>query len=104
MGSKLTVETSELQALSTKQDDAAATFSAAGNTTSYVEVKVLATHGPLCLSTQSALSAANNARKAACEQMMNKSRNLADNLTKAASQYDQTDAQEGSNLGKQMQI
>ena len=104
MSSKLSVETSELRELSTKQDDAAATFSAAGNTTSYVEVKVLATHGPLCMSTQSALSAANNARKAACEQMMNKSRNLASNLTKAASQYDQTDAQEGSNLGKQMQI
>ncbi|WP_409431351.1 ESX-1 secretion-associated protein [Mycobacterium sp. SMC-16] len=104
MSSRLTVETSELQALSTKQDDAAATFSAAGDTTSYVEVKVLATHGPLCMSTQSALSAANNARKAACEQMMNKSRNLADNLTKAASQYDQTDAQEGAHLSKQMQI
>ena len=58
MSSRLTVETSELQALSTKQDDAAATFSAAGDTTSYVEVKVLATHGPLCMSTQSALSAA----------------------------------------------
>jgi hypothetical protein len=104
MSSRLTVETSELQALSTKQDDAAATFSAAGDTTSYVEVKVLATHGPLCMSTQSALSAANNARKAACEQMMNKSRNLADNLTKAASQYDQTDSQEGASLSKQMQI
>ncbi|BBZ54973.1 MULTISPECIES: ESX-1 secretion-associated protein [Mycolicibacterium] len=104
MSSRLTVETSELQALSTKQDDAAATFSAAGDTTSYVEVKVLATHGPLCMSTQSALSAANNARKAACEQMMNKSRNLADNLTKAASQYDQTDSQEGAHLSKQMQI
>ncbi|GCA97657.1 MULTISPECIES: ESX-1 secretion-associated protein [Mycolicibacterium] len=104
MSSRLTVETSELQSLSTKQDDAAATFSAAGDTTSYVEVKVLATHGPLCMSTQSALSAANNARKAACEQMMNKSRNLADNLTKAASQYDQTDAQEGAHLSKQMQI
>jgi Excreted virulence factor EspC, type VII ESX diderm len=104
MAGKLHVETSELRELSTKQDDAAATFSAAGNTTSYVEVKVLATHGPLCMSTQSALSAANNARKAACEQMMDKSRNLASNLTKAASQYDQTDSQEGANLSKQMQI
>ena len=36
--------------------------------------------------------------------MMNKSRNLADNLTKAASQYDQTDSQEGAHLSKQMQI
>ena len=40
MSSRLTVETSELQSLSTKQDDAAATFNAAGDTTSYVEVKV----------------------------------------------------------------
>ncbi|CAM5713305.1 ESX-1 secretion-associated protein [Mycolicibacterium aubagnense] len=104
MAGKLQVTTSELRELSTKQDDAAAVFSAAGNTTSYVEVKVLATHGPLCMSTQSALSAANNARKAACEQMQNKSRNLASNLTTAASQYDQTDAQEGSHLSKQMQI
>mgnify|MGYP000028132896 FL=1 len=104
MSSKLSVETSELRELATKQNDAAAVFSAAGNTTSYVEVKVLATHGPLCMSTQSALSAANNARKAACEQMMNKSRTLASSLTTAAARYDQTDSQEGSNLRKQMQI
>ncbi|MUL68452.1 hypothetical protein BOO86_28555 [Mycobacterium sp. CBMA 234] len=104
MTRKLSVETSELGQLSTKQTDAAAVFSAAGNTTSYVEVKVLATHGPLCLSTQSALSAANNARKAACEQMQNKSRHLAENLTRGAAQYDQTDAQEGSHLSKQIQV
>ena len=104
MSNKLSVETSELRELATKQNDAAAVFSAAGNTTSYVEVKVLATHGPLCMSTQSALSTANNARKAACEQMMNKSRTLASSLTTAAARYDQTDSQEGSNLRKQMQI
>ncbi|MDH6245836.1 ESX-1 secretion-associated protein [Mycobacterium sp. OTB74] len=104
MSGQLQVITSELGELSTKQSDAAAGFSAAGDTTSYVEWNVLSTHGLLCISAQQALCAANEARKSACEKMMNKSNDLAQNLTTAASQYDQTDSQEASDLSKRMNI
>jgi hypothetical protein len=100
---ELNVLTSDLRNMSTIHDAAAAGFSAAGNTTSFVEWKVLVTHGPICWSSQQALCEANEARKSAAEAMMNKSNDLAGKLTAAASQYDQTDAQESGNLGRTMQ-
>lgn len=103
MSGELKVLTSDLRYMSTIQDQAAAGFSAAGDTTSYVEWKVLATHGPICWTSQQALSAANEARKSACETMMNTSNRLADKLTSAASQYDQTDTQQSDKLGQRMQ-
>ncbi|CDP89113.1 MULTISPECIES: ESX-1 secretion-associated protein [Mycolicibacterium] len=102
MSGELNVLTSDLRAMSTIQNEAASGFSAAGDTTSWVEWKVLATHGPVCWSSQQALCEANEARKSACETMMNTSNDLAENLTTAASQYDQTDAQEAGTLGRTM--
>ncbi|MBP2451325.1 ESX-1 secretion-associated protein [Mycolicibacterium lutetiense] len=102
MSGELTVLTSDLRQISTIHDTAAAGFSAAGDTTSFVEWKVLATHGPICWSSQQALCEANEARKSASETMMNTSNDLAEKLTTAASQYDQTDTQESGNLGRTM--
>jgi hypothetical protein len=103
MSDELTVLTSDLRHMSVTQDQAAAGFSAAGNTTSWVEWKVLATHGPVCWTSQQALCAANEARKAACEAMTNTSNDLAEKLTAAASKYDQTDTQESGKLSQTMQ-
>lgn len=102
MSDELNVLTSDLRDMSTTHDTAAAGFSAAGDTTSFVEWKVLATHGPICWSSQQALCEANEARKSASEAMMKKSNELSGNLTTAASQYDQTDAQESGTLGRTM--
>lgn len=103
MSGELTVLTSDLRQLSTIQDQAAAGFSAAGDTTSWIEWQVLATHGPICWTSQQALCEANEARKSACATMTNTSNTLAENLTAAASQYDRTDAQESGKLDQTMQ-
>lgn len=103
MSGELNVLTSDLRDMSATHGAAAAGFSAAGDTTSYVEWKVLATHGVICWNSQQALCDANDARKSASETMMKKSNELAENLTTAASQYDQTDAQEAGTLGRTMQ-
>ncbi|WP_166905360.1 ESX-1 secretion-associated protein [Mycobacterium sp. DL440] len=103
MSDELNVLTSDLRDMSTTHDAAATGFSAAGDTTSFVEWKVLATHGPICWSSQQALCEANEARKSASEAMMNASNDLSQKLTTAASQYDQTDAQESGTLGRTMQ-
>jgi hypothetical protein len=102
MPDELKVLTSDLRHMSTIQDQAASGFSAAGNTTSWVEWKVLATHGVVCWTSQQALCEANEARKAACETMMDTSDDLAEKLTTAASHYDQTDAQESGSLHQTM--
>ncbi|MGA5545288.1 ESX-1 secretion-associated protein [Mycobacterium sp. NPDC051198] len=102
MSGQLKVLTSDLRDMSTTQNAAAAGFSAAGDTTSFVEWEVLTTHGPICWLSQQALCEANEARKAASEAMMNTSNDLSQKLTTAASQYDQTDAQESGNLGRTM--
>ncbi len=102
MSGELKVLTSDLRQMSTVQHEAAAGFSAAGDTTSWVEWKVLATHGVVCWTSQQALGEANEARKAACATMTDTSDDLGDKLTTAASQYDRTDAQESGNLGRTM--
>lgn len=102
MSGELNVLTSDLREMSTTHDAAAAGFSAAGNTTSFAEWKVLATHGPICWSSQQALCEANEARKSAAETMMKTSNDLAGKLTTAASQYDQTDTHESGKLGRTM--
>lgn len=103
MSGELNVLTSDLREMSTIHAAAAAGFSAAGNTTSFVEWKVLATHGPISWTSQQALCEANEARKSAAEVMMKTSNDLAEKLTTAASQYDQTDTQESCKLGRTMQ-
>lgn len=102
MSDELNVLTSDLRDMSTTHDAAAAGFSSAGDATSFVEWKVLATHGPICWSSQQALCEANEARKSASEAMMEASNDLSQKLTTAASQYDQTDAQESGTLGRTM--
>lgn len=102
MSGELNVLTSDLRDMSTTHDAAAAGFSAAGDTTSFVEWKVLATHGPICWSSQQALCEANEARKSAAETMMKTSNDLSQKLTTAATQYDQTDTRESGHLGRTM--
>ena len=102
MSGELKVLTSDLRQMSTVQHQAATGFSAAGDTTSFVEWKVLATHGVICWTSQQALGEANEARKSACATMTNTSNDLGEKLTTAAAQYDRTDTQESGHLGRTM--
>jgi Excreted virulence factor EspC, type VII ESX diderm len=102
MTNELRVETAELRDLANRQSQAAAEFGEAGATTDGAGASVLSTHGVIASATAMATNAANGARSTAASTMQTVSSGLSEKLGTAASQYDQTDSQEQSNLNQQM--
>lgn len=95
-GEELDVTTGHLCDLSTNQSDAVQQIGAAG--VHGVSMSMWVNHGVICAATNSAVSAAEAARDAACQTMQFRSTRLSEQLLDAADMYDSTDQQQNENL------
>ncbi|ODR26604.1 ESX-1 secretion-associated protein [Mycolicibacterium porcinum] len=88
--------------LSGRQRKAEGYIKVGATITDGVSESMLVNHGVICLSSITALALANGAREAACAAMASVSQDMSKKLTAAAAKYDQTDAQAGADIGKEM--
>ena len=102
MPSELRVKTSHVRELAERQASAAKQISEAVSTTQGVGTSMLVNHGIACAFANDAVTAAEQARAAACATMNAVSTSLGQRLGIAASLYDSTDAQGASKLDKEM--
>lgn len=98
----LGVTTSHVRQLSDGQQTAQRYIELNAEVTDGVAASMLVNHGPICAVSITALAFANSARAAACAAMASVSQDMSQKLTVSAAQYDQTDAQGGADIGKQM--
>jgi hypothetical protein len=97
-GPAVTVVSTDLQQVSTSQDQVAANAVIAGRTTENTAWNVGASHGLVCAPTAAAVAAAITARAAAVGRMQAASNDLSAKLTTAAADYDATDREQCRNL------
>lgn len=102
MSGFLKVNTSHVMELAELQGKAAQQVLAAAAAAQGVGTSMMANHGMVCMTSNSAVLMAEQARAAACARLNSVSTSLSTKLTTAASRYDQTDAQCGGKLSKEM--
>ncbi|MDH6198204.1 hypothetical protein M2272_004863 [Mycobacterium frederiksbergense] len=102
MSGELRVNTSHVRELAQRQGTAAQQVQSAAATTQGVSMSMLANHGIVCTTANTAVAAAEQARAAACASMNLVSTSLAEKLGVAASRYDGTDTQSAGKLSKEM--
>lgn len=102
MGGELQVTPEDLRKLSSQHRQVASDVAAADLTTRGTGMNVGSSHGLVCSLTTAAVLAAEQSRTKAAKGMQAVSHDLAGKLDSAASKYDVTDRQEGSNLDGQM--
>lgn len=102
MSGFLKVNTSHVLELAELQEKAAQQFLTAAAAAQGVGASMMVNHGPVCLTSNSAVLVAEQARAAACAKLNSVSSSLSTKLTTAASRYDQTDAQCAGKLGTEM--
>ena len=95
----LKIVTDHLARLSDNQRHASDLFIGANRSTDSVAENHARTHGLVCQVTNHALSAAEAARKSAGEILYEKSAEMAERLTTAATNYNDADYRAGRNLG-----
>jgi hypothetical protein len=93
----------QIRSTATVQGDAAALIETAKSAPDGSAGHVFQTHGLVCSPAAMALKSAELSRRAAAEKMHEISTDLSVKLRSAATDYDSTDHQEGSNLDGQMQ-
>ena len=98
----LGVTTSHIQELSDGQRTAKTYIELTAEVTDGVSASMLVNHGPICAASITALVMANESRAAACAAMASVSEDMSEKLRISAAQYDQTDAQGGADIGKEM--
>jgi hypothetical protein len=100
----LQVVTEHLDHLAEKQQTAADKITGANRMTGDVSANIVSTHGLVCSATSIAVSAADDARKAAGAALYKTSSELATKLTTAAINYNDTDYRSGNSLGQACQL
>ncbi|KLI05699.1 hypothetical protein ACT17_12725 [Mycolicibacterium conceptionense] len=98
----LGVTTSHIQELSDGQMTAKTYIELTAEVTDGVTASMLVNHGPICAASIASLALANSAREGACAAMASVSEDMSEKLKISAAQYDQTDAQGGAEIGKEM--
>ncbi|MBP2455083.1 hypothetical protein JOF57_004996 [Mycolicibacterium lutetiense] len=88
--------------MSDGQSRAKAAIELTASVTDGVSASMVINHGPICAASIAALEAANMVRDGACAAMATVSQDLAEKMTVAASQYDQTDYQAAADIDKEM--
>ena len=100
----LQVVTAHVDHLASKQQMAAEKITGANRTTGDVSASITSTHGLVCSATSMAVSAADEARKAAGAALHETSSELAEKLKTAAINYNDTDYRSGKSLGQACQV
>ncbi|WKG04249.1 ESX-1 secretion-associated protein [Mycolicibacterium sp. HK-90] len=98
----LGVTTAHVRELADGQNTAKRYIELTADVTDGVSDSMFVNHGVICSTSIDALAMANIARHMACEAMASVSQDMSEKLNISAMYYDQTDAQGGANLGKQM--
>ncbi len=102
MSDELSVTTTHVRELATKQTAIAAQISSATASPEGTGARMLLNHGVVCASTAAAVTMAEQLRSAACTAMATTSTGLQTKLTAAAAKYDATDTTAAENLGEQV--
>ncbi|OMC37947.1 hypothetical protein A5740_03895 [Mycobacterium sp. GA-1841] len=102
MSGFLKVNTSHVLELAELQEKAAQQLLAAAAAAQGVGTSMMANHGMVCMTSNTAVLIAEQARAAACAKLNSVSASLSTKLGSAASQYDRADAQGAGKLDKEM--
>ena len=98
----LNVTTAHLRELASQQSEAASAITEAAAATQGTAMNMWSSHGIVCSATNMAVMAADGARGSACTAAATVSSTLSEMLDTAASQYDQTDSAQASELDTTM--
>ena len=98
----LNITTAHLRELASRQTEAAGAITEAAAATQGTARNMWSSHGVVCSATNTAVLAADGARSSACAAAAKVSSTLSAMLGTAASQYDQTDSTQASQLGTTM--
>ncbi|MBU9762733.1 ESX-1 secretion-associated protein [Mycobacterium sp. TNTM28] len=102
MSGELRVTTSHVRELGERQGTAAQQIEAAGAAAQGVGMSMMGNHGVVCLTSNMAVTMAEQARAAAAAKMNLVSTGLSEKLGIAATLYDRADAQGAGKLDKEM--
>ena len=102
MSDELSVTTTHVRELATKQTAIAAQITSATASPEGTGTRMALNHGVICAGTAAAVSLAEQFRSAACTAMATTSTGLQTKLTAAATKYDATDTNAAENLGEQV--